>query len=506
MKTVGVSLVSNITYRSTVSRRKSKFHVTQEPTGLLPAMFNVKRVTHTSLEPITSLLTIPFWRRSFSGTNGIEEPGRRKVKSFALRVCLGISLLFNAWPAFGQGESAVPFLLITPSIDGNGMGGMGVSVGSDNATSSILNPGQLGLFSLHSSFNVSVYTPKTQWLPQFHLSDLQYEAWGINAALKVNDLADLPFRLGVGIGYSKVNIDLGTFVLTSSSGPGVLGRFTSYETSANLTIGLGFEYVIRAALGVTFKSVDSHLSPIGTELEAGTGSAKPHARDIGLMAVVPVPDVVEAVSGTTLELVPSLKPLFDIGFGFARCNTGDPVVYADVSQADPLPRKSAIGTYIELGLSTTVLSPAWKPLTFMIAHEAEDVLVTRRPDGTWEYQTGLGDISFVDNVLLGKSSPNVWLRRGWQLQVCEVLYLRGGSVEGPGLRYDTKGYTLCLGGVFKMIMALSPEMREAGWFRILADLLDFQYASADYSGPASTMNGTSFRGISLVLRTLPFAE
>lgn len=428
------------------------------------------------------------------------------MDNFILKILLGSFLLTNALPAFGQGESAVPFLLITPSVDGNGMGGMGVSLGSDNATSPIMNPAQLGLFSLHSSFAASVYTPKTQWLPQFNISGLQYEAWGINGALSVNDFVDLPFRLGVGLGYSKVNIDLGTFAITGSSGPAVLGRFTSHETSANVTVGFGFEYIVRAGVGVTFKSVDSHLSPIGTESGMGTGTASPHARDIGMMAVVPVPDLVEAVSGTTLELVPALRPLFDIGFGFARCNTGDRVVYADVSQADPLPRKSAIGTYLELGVSTTVLSPAWKPLSFMIAHEAEDVLVTRRPDGTWDYQTGLGDISFVDNILLGKGSPNVWLRRGWQFQVCGIVYLRGGSVDGPGLRYDTKGYTLSLGGVFKTIMILSPQMRETGWFRILADLLDIQYASADYSGSVSTMNGTSFRGATLVLRTLPFAQ
>jgi len=41
-----------------------------------------------------------------------------------------------------QGESAVPFLLITSSPEGNGMGGISSSVVSDNAIAPISNPAQ----------------------------------------------------------------------------------------------------------------------------------------------------------------------------------------------------------------------------------------------------------------------------------------------------------------------------------------------------------------------------
>ncbi len=87
-----------------------------------------------------------------------------------------------------------------------------------------------------------------------------------------------------------------------------------------------------------------------------------------------------------------------------------------------------------------------------------------------------------------------------------MMYLRGGSVDSPGLQYETSGYTLRLGGVFKMIMIISPEMRREEWFRVFADLLDFQYTSAKYSSTSSPIRDTSFKGINIVLKSIPFVE
>jgi hypothetical protein len=421
-------------------------------------------------------------------------------------VLAGISLLFCPVPVHAQGESAVPFLLITPSIDGNGMGGIGTSVGSDNATAPMRNPGQLGLFSLNNFFNAAFYTPKTNWLPQFNLPGLTYEAWALNAGVRINDFVDLPFRLSLGVGYAQVDLDLGRFTVTSSQGPTVISTFESWEESRNVTFGVGLDYLIKVSAGITFKSVESQLSPIGTESEQGGGKASVNARDYGIMALLPLPDLIEAAGGVSLEIVPKLRPLVDMGFGYARTNVGGSVVYIDAAQSDPLPRTAAIGTYIELGTIVTTLNPGWKPLSFMIVREAEDILVHRMDNGTWEYTTGLGDIQFSENVLLGKAAPNVGLRRGWQLQVGEMMYLRGGSVDSPGLQYETSGYTLRLGGLFKMLMIIAPGLRDEEWFRILADVLDLQYTSAKYSGGSSPIRDTSFNGINIVLRSIPFVQ
>lgn len=428
------------------------------------------------------------------------------MRSLQVFVLIGLLLVFFPFSAHAQGESAVPFLLITPSIDGNGMGGIGTSVGSDNATAPMQNPGQLGLFSLHGFLNAAFYTPRTNWLPEFNISGMTYDAWALNAGVKINNFVDLPFRLSLGAGYSQVDLDLGTFAMTSSLGPQAIMYGKSWEKSKNFSLGLGLEYFIQIGAGITFKSVESHLSPIGTESEPGAGTANVSAQDFGVIALLPLPEAIEAAGGVSLEIVPKLRPLLDIGFGYTRCNVGGSVSYFTDAQSDPLPRKAAIGTYVEVGAISTLIRPGWKPLSFMLVREAEDILVNRRANGSWEYTTGLGDIRFIDNVLLGKASPTIGLRRGWQLQVGEMMYLRGGSVESPGLQYETSGYTLRLGGVFKVMMMISPEMRNEEWFRVLADLLDFQYTSATYSSTSSPIRDTSFKGINIVLRSIPFVE
>jgi hypothetical protein len=427
-----------------------------------------------------------------------------RIQSTILLVAL---ILFGRSFACSQGETALPFLLITPSIDGNGMGGVGTSLGSDNATATLQNPAQLGLFGLHGFINAAFYTPKTDWLPEFNLTGLTYETWAVNGAVRVNRFVNLPFQLAVGVGYSRVNLDLGRFAVTSSSGPAVISYFDAWERSSAPTIGVGIDCVVKLSAGMTFKSVESHLSPVGTESEPGRGVANVNARDYGIMAVVPVMDVITATSGASLEILPKIRPLFDIGFGYAESNVSDDVVsYVDAAQSDPLPRKAAIGMYIEAGAVSNAFTPDWKPLSFMLVRETEDVLVTRFDDGTWKYQTGLGDIKFIDNLVLGEYSPKVWMRRGWQVQAGEIVYVRGGSIDAPGLKYQTSGYTLRLGGVFKLIMALSPEARETGWLRVMADVLDLQFTSAKYSGTSSPIRDTSFKGVNIVLRSIPFID
>ncbi len=293
--------------------------------------------------------------------------------------------------AHAQGESAVPFLLITPSIDGNGMGGIGTSVGSDNATAPMQNPGQLGLFSLNNFFNAAFYTPKTDWLPEFNLSGLTYDAWALNAGVRFNSFVDLPFGLSVGAGYSQVDLDLGRFAYTSSLGPQVIYG-NAWEKSRNFTVGLGLEYTIRIGVGITFKSIESHLTPIGTESEQGTGTANVSAQDFGVMALVPLPEAIEAVGGVSLEIVPKLRPLLDIGFGYARTNVGGSVVYLAAAQSDPLPRQAAIGTYIEVGRYRTLITPGWKPFSFHARPRSG------RHSGQQESTTGVGSIERVSGI------------------------------------------------------------------------------------------------------------
>ncbi len=402
-------------------------------------------------------------------------------------------------PAWAQGETAVPFVRITTSPEGNGMGGMSASQPTTDAFAPLANPGQLGLFSLTNLFNASTYTPRTNWLPQFNISGLTYGATAFNAGYNFRELLSLPFDLSAGVGYSRVSLDLGTFTVTSSEGPGVIGKFEAEEHYDSYSIAVGFDYIVRLGLGTNLKHIESRLSPIGTEQEQGSGTATAAATDFGLLLEVPVAELITAVSGTPLEVAPRVSPFLDLSLGFVKANVGDEMSYVDASQADPLPRTAIAGLGFEAGLMGKSGTSDWKLASFRLARQADDLLVSRHPDGTIEYQSGLGDIDFWQNVVIGQDNAQIMMRGGWQIQVAEILYLRGGSVESTGLSYTTSGYSICLGGLLKLIGLLAQDSNES-WIGFVAGHFDLQFHRASYGETSSPISGTSTQSLNLLVK------
>jgi hypothetical protein len=401
---------------------------------------------------------------------------------------------------FGQGEAAVPFLLIPPSIEANGMGGNGTALTSEDAIAPLHNPGHLGLFGLNGFMSGGFYTPATNWLPQFNITSLQYNVWALNGGIKLNTFVALPFDLSLGLGYSRINFDLGEYIVTGPGGPTEITRFESFEKSSNFSFGIGVEYLVRVGLGMTFKSIESNLSPIGTEQEQGTGKAEVTARDFGLVVEIPFVKAIETLSSSSLEIFPKAKPLFDLSLAYARSNIGDAVIYKDVAQADPLPRMASLGLCVEAGVVSTIVGGDWKILTAKISTEAQQLLVEWLPDVSWRYISGMGDISFSDNVIGGKGSSRVEIRKGWQLQVAEALYIRGGSYTSTNINYETSGLGIQLSGLLKILLLAEPSLREGSWIKFLADNFDIQYKTAKYGATSSALSGTTYKGFNIILR------
>jgi hypothetical protein len=413
--------------------------------------------------------------------------------------------LFSPAVSRAQGEAAVPFLQITPSPEGNGMGGISASQRTDDAFATIANPGQLGLFGLTNLFNASTYTPRTNWMPQFHISGLTYGVTALNAGYNFRDILSLPFDLSAGIGYSRVSLDLGTFVVTSPSGPAGIGSFEAKEHCDSYSFGIGFDYCVRLGIGFNFKNIESHLSPVGTEQEEGAGSGSASARDFGLLLEVPIVELFTDLSGTSLEIAPRVFPFLDLSLGYVRANVGDEISYPAAEQADPLPRTAVTGVGLEVGLIGKSGESDWKIASFGLLRQGDDLLVTRNPDGTFEYQSGLGDMRFWNDVVLGNQNSKITMRRGWQLQVAEILYLRGGSVESPGLSYTTSGYSACLGGLLKLVGLLTPGTEsEESWVAFVAHHFDLQFHASTYSETTSPISGTTSQSLNLVVKGFSF--
>jgi hypothetical protein len=415
----------------------------------------------------------------------------------------GIILVFSLlipFFAFAQGETAVPFLLIPSSAEGNGMGGISGSVSTDNAMSVVANPGQLGLLSMKNLVTAGTYTEKTRWLPQW-TNGPTYNTSAINVGLDLTRVTSLPFPVSVGLGYSRVFLNLGEFIVPGPAGPDEIGRFNAYEKSESFSIGFGLDYLIKLGVGFNFKSVESKLSPFGTEQEPGAGSANPFAMDYGMVVDIPVTEFISATLAEPLELLPKVVPVLDVTMGYARSNVGDEVKYFDVQQPDPLPRSATLGLSVETGVVSKALSSDWKILSLTWAREVQDLLVKTDADGQIQYQGWFGNIKPFDNLILGNWGANVQLRKGWQVEIGEIVSVRGGSFSGSNLLiYKTDGYTIRLSGFLKLLEAVARSAVADTWLGFVRDHIDAQYHSSDFGKSSYPLSENSYKGLNFVVR------
>jgi hypothetical protein len=388
------------------------------------------------------------------------------------------------------------------------MGGVEATLPSTDAAATIANPGQLGLFSLDNLFNVSTYSPKTELFPHtFAPSDnitFTMTVSALNAGINLKDILSLPFGAGLGVGYSRTFVDWGKFIITSSSGPTPIGTAAMNDTYENYSVGLGLEYIVRLGIGMNFKKITSRIPGITPAGGPAEFTATPSATDFGILLDIPLSTIVSKASGTSLSIAKAIDPFLDISTSYVKSNVGDAVTYVDPSQGDPLPRTAVVGLGLEGGISAQAGKSDWRMISLSLARQAEDILVIRHNDGTFEYKGGLGDLTIGDNLLVGRVTGNVLVRKGWQIGVGEFIYIRGGSVEGDGYDFSTSGYSICLGGLVRLLEFASPEIAGNSWIAFIGDHVDLQYHSASYSSPASPWDGTTFRGLNFVFRGYPW--
>lgn len=426
--------------------------------------------------------------------------------SHKLHIFILASVVFYTANSYGQ--TGVPFLMIPTSAEGNGMGGIGASLISDDAISTISNPAQLGIFSLDNLFNASTYIPKTPWLRTFS-DDLSLDATAFNAGIDLKNHFNLPAPVSIGVGYSQVYFDLGEFQNFAPDGT-VISSWDAYEKCDNLSFGIGIDYKVKLGLGYSFKWIDSELVPLDT---LGAGAAKLPAHDYGAILQIPIIDLVSDAIERPIEINNEITPMFDLTFGYARRNVGGEVNYGYAVTSDPLPRQGVLGWNYTIGLKYDINNQPWKLLTFTWGREAEDVLVIATAvenvytpgDTTYSritsYKNGLGGIRPFENLVLGKTYGQISLQTGWQIQFAECLYIRGGSYTGPGeLIYSTQGIGVELNGFVKLLEFLSIIKPNSNLPSYLLDHFDLQYNHSKYSSSTSPVNGTTIDAINIVIK------
>jgi len=230
-------------------------------------------------------------------------------------IALVVVLLVLPDRAHAQGESAVPFLLISPNSRASGIGETGTG-SVDDASAIFWNPAALA-FLEGSEISIT----HANWLPQFQQSDLFYDY--LNYHQKMDDI-------GGTVGASVTYLNLGEFIRTSSASPEPIGRFKSFEFA--VTVGYATKAFDDLAVGMNLRFIHSALSPFGTDQEEGEGIASTISVDLAAMYRPTSLDV---------PLIGDIGNKFSAGINLS--NLGPKVTYIDADQADPLPTNLRIG-------------------------------------------------------------------------------------------------------------------------------------------------------------------
>lgn len=424
-----------------------------------------------------------------------------KSKYLVLAGCLAILLVPPGSRA--QMEPGVPFLLMTSSPDGNGMGGIAASTISGNPLAVLANPGQLGIASIADHFDFAIY-PSFATLPALYWDSARsYMAGIVNAGVDLRRLMKVPFPIGVGFSYSHTDL---TSLAYSITGPSnlLLGRLDDYTN--NWSVALGIDYIVSLGLGYSYKEVVSKSPWL-------TGTVSTY--DIGVIALVPVMKILRKASGESQDTPSNWRPEIDIGFGFSQRNMGgDRVVYDHRGDQGIQPRDAVVGLSYKLGLTTQTPSATWEVASITVAREAEDLLVEFFPapmDSAGnvigdppppQYIGGAGSIQFLNNVILGKRTGDITLRNGLEIGLAELAYLRLGSVEGPGVSYTTSGYGLHLIGLLKLLDFAAPSISSTPVVAFALRHIDirFDHSSSTADQGYDLNEGLAFDGLSLSLR------
>jgi hypothetical protein len=348
-----------------------------------------------------------------------------RTVSLALTLAAAV-MAFMPLVARGQGESAVPFLLIAPNARADGMGEAGGAL-ADDGSAIFWNPGGLAFLP-----GQEVSLTHSNWLPQFQQSDLFYDflayrnhidSWGGTFAASVTYLS------------------LGEFNETGAGGPEVLSTFKAFE--AAVTAGYATKVYSDLGLGVNLRYIHSSLAPFNVQGQDRKGVASTVSFDVAGMWK---PQVLE---------VPGLGDIGDrLTVGLNLSNLGPKLTYIDAEQADPLP------TNLRLALSGTIIKSQFNSINVVLDYTR--LLVRRHPAPTDSAGNPIGDPPPPDN--LPKSLFSAWgdggLKKGQIAAGVEYWYgeprliaLRFGYFYespqyggrkfltfGAGVRYDIYGF------------------------------------------------------------------
>ncbi len=262
-----------------------------------------------------------------------------------LRLLL-VGVMFTAIPkaTYGQGEAAVPFLLLAPDSRAGGIGESGAGL-ADNSAAIFWNPAGIAFLT-----GTELSITHSNWLPQFNL-DLFYDYLTYRQYLE---------ELDGSVTASITYMNFGEFVRTGEDSPDPIGTFRSFD--AALTLGYATKLSPDWGIGVNFRLIHSRLSDKPTANEQGRGVATSVSFDLAAMwrpekLVLPLIDE-------------DIGKRFSIGVNLS--NIGPKIYYIDQAQADPIP------TNFRLGFAYKIIDEDFNQLLYTL--DFSKLLVSRKEE------------------------------------------------------------------------------------------------------------------------------
>ena len=349
--------------------------------------------------------------------NTIGEIQRMSMSMFKRGLAGFVLAVFILLPSvgWGQGESAVPFLLIAPNSRAAGIGESGTGT-VDDASAIFWNPAALAFLQ-----GQEVSITHANWLPQFQQADLFYDY--LNYRQRVDDI-------GGTVGASITYLNLGEFIRTGESDPTEIGRFKAFEVA--VTGGYATRAFEDLGIGLNLRLIHSSLSPIGAGQEEGEGVATTVSVDLAAMY---------RPTSLDIPLLGDVGKKFSAGLNLS--NLGPKVTYIDADQADPLP------TNLRLGLGYRILEDDFNEMTASL--DFSRLLVRRRDDGTsddfykaiftaWGDGSGLRKINAGGGVEYWYGSPKLLALRVGYFYEDPSFGNRNFLTFGAGIRFDIYGF------------------------------------------------------------------
>jgi hypothetical protein len=418
-------------------------------------------------------------------------------------IVLSMLLLLYSCFCFAQNEQEVPFLLIPSSAEMNGMGDASVAHITDNPAALITNPAQLGMQCLDNSI-LALSKNYSGLTPLFGNS-----RWALTSLLNVGTnlkkyYPNLP-SISVGLSYSNVYVTLGP-MWEPFDYPGIPETMT-YESN-QVTLSLAADYFIRASIGLTYKNIyNKQHQP--TAQESGDFTVIDQY-DLGLLIEVPFAPLISNIMNQSIPSYNNVSPVFNLNLGISENNIGMQSIFDFwyPEQANPFPRFARMGMELNPGLIYVKDNMSWVPVSFKWNIESNDLLEKEDNTGNISNQSGLGAISFLREVILGKSNKETEKLKGWELNLGEAIYIYGGSyTEDPIIgnnNFISEGYAISIPGIFKSIAVLQPDILRSKFVRSFINnvVLKFNESRVYTFDASSPLNNSKCYSLSVTLKNL----